>query len=435
MRQLDYGSFREQEQALVLLNLSVLAGLFVIHVWHFSVDGGTLPEKSLLVAFGLRFLWQVGDFLWLQTRERPLQPGTVAILARLSIVIHLAFAWLVTLFGDEERSHYIVLMALPVAAAGFRFGWLGVTVVWLMAAGHAFFEVWFYRLTRPPLRMVEFFEAGTIGLLYLVVGIATALLARQLYAREEALERSLRELEETREAKIAAERSAVIGQLSRAVAHEVRNPVGMIASSIAIWRERDRKDLEGATELLEVVDHEAKRLEKLTSDFLEFARERRLERRNADLRDVMELAVGMARAQAQKAGVELGLVAGDTAFGKFDPFAVQQVLLNLLKNAIEATPAGGAVRLAGSRTEGGLQVWVENEGPAILPDLTRRLFQPFETTKPTGSGLGLAISLSIARAHKGDLVLSANENGRVRFLMTLPDCSEETPAHGANSDR
>lgn len=435
MRRHDFETFARQEQALILLNLGVLAGLFLIHVWHFSVDGGTLPEKSLLVAFGLRFLWQVGDFLWLQTRERPLAPETVEVLARLSIIIHLAFAWLVTLFGDEERSHYIVLMALPVAAAGFRFGWLGVMLVWATAAAHAFFEVWFYRLMRPPLMMVEFFEASTIGLLYMVVGVATALLARQLYEREAALERSLGELEETREAKLAAERHAAVGRLSRAVAHEVRNPVGMIASSIAVWRERQRKDLAGATELLDVIGHEVNRLEKLTSDFLEFARERRLERREAELWDAMELAAGLAQAQAERAGVGLRLEEGESLPGFFDPFAVQQVLQNLLKNAIEATPAGGCVRVCGKRIPGAIELRVENDGPAIPGEFVAWLFQPFETTKPGGSGLGLAISHSIARAHGGQLALVANEDGRVCFAMTLPDCTKEAAQDGASTDR
>ncbi|MBI1292254.1 hypothetical protein GC173_13605 [bacterium] len=435
MRRQDFETFARQEKALILLNLSVLAGLFLIHVWHFSVDGGTLPEESLLVAFALRFLWQVADFLWLETRTRSVDPQRVEVLARMSIVIHLAFAWLVTLFGDEERSHYIVLMALPVAAAGFRFGWGGVALVWATAAVHGFFEVWFFRLTRPPLQMVEFFEAGTIALLYLVVGVATALLAQQLYGREEALERSLGELERTREAMVAAERQAAVGRLSRAVAHEIRNPVGMIASSIGVWREKRGKDLEGASELLEVIDVEAKRLERLTSDFLEFARERRLERRTVDLRDLLVMAVGLARAHAERARVVIDVAECEPLAGYFDPFALQQVLLNLLKNAIEATPAAGRVTVVAGRVPDGIELRVENEGPEIPPPVVTRLFQPFESTKPGGSGLGLAISSSIVQAHRGELALVANEAGRVCFAIKLPDVQNKEDADGAGPDR
>ena len=435
MERLDYKAFREQEQALVLLNLGVLAGLFAIHAGHFSIDGGTTAEKVMLMAFGLRFLWQVGDFLWLQDRDRALSPRSVEMLARLSLVIHLAFAWLVTLFGDEERMHYVVLMALPVAAAGFRSGWMGASAVWATAAVHAFFEVWFYRLSRPPLEMVEFFEAATIALLYLVVGVVTLLLARQLEEREKALEQSLCKLEETREAMVAAERQAAIGRLSRAMAHELRNPVGMIASSIAVWRERGQQDCKGAIDLLDVVDGEVRRLEKLTLDFLEFARERRVELRKADLRDVLEVSASMARAQAAKGGVELRLEEGESLSGCLDPFAVEQVLLNLLKNGIEATPPGGCVRLRGRRLPRGMEVLVESGGPAIPAGFVERLFQPFETTKPAGTGLGLAISQSIARAHGGELALVANEEGRVCFALTLPECSKEEGVNGAGPCR
>lgn len=436
MRRLDFKTFCEQEKALVLLNLGVLAGLFVIHVAHFSMHEEVgLPGKSLLVAFGLRFLWQMGDFLWLQTRESPLARESVEMLARLSIVIHLSFAWLVTLFGDSERSHYIVLMSLPVAAAGFRFGWVGASAVWATAAVHAFFEVWFSQLVLPTFEVVEYFEAATIALLYLVVGIATSLLARQLYAREAELEQSLRDLELTREAKIAAERQAAIGSLSRSVAHEIRNPVGMIVTSLAVWKESKSKNLERAGELLEIVDHEAKRLEKLTSDFLEFARERRLEKRESDLRDVMELALSMATAQAQLAGVHLHLNLGGSLSGWFDPFAVQQVLLNLLRNAIEATPPGRNIRVWGVREQGYLKLIVENEGEKIRDEVVARFFQPFESTKPQGSGLGMAISQSIAKAHGGELVLIANTAGRVAFALHIPDSNKEAEEHGTRLNR
>lgn len=419
MKSLTFEGFCEQERVLIRVNLLVLSGLFFIHLWHFSIDGD--PEIALLVAFSLRFMWQLGDLATLR-RWSHAPPGIAPeVLGRVSIVLHMAFAWGVTLFGDEERSHYIVIMALPVAAAGFRFGWHGILAVWLMAASHAFFEVWFYRITHPPMVMVEFFEAATIGLLYLVVGVSTYVLARQLRDRERKLEQSMNELAAARETLVAQESQAAIGRLARAVAHEVRNPVTMISSSIALFHEKQGVAAD-ALELLSLVEIEARRLEKLTKDFLDYARERTLEFQDADARDAVELAVSLTQAQATLKGVALQAhVPPGPMPCRIDPFAVQQVLLNLLLNALEASPRDASVRAAVGSLPPRLIVFsVVNEGGPIPPRIIHHLFEPFHTTKPHGSGLGLATSRAIARAHGGDLRLGSNTASAVQFDLVLP---------------
>jgi signal transduction histidine kinase len=92
----------------------------------------------------------------------------------------------------------------------------------------------------------------------------------------------------------------------------------------------------------------------------------------------------------------------------------------LVRNAVEATPPGGTVRLR-ALTDGdrSTRIDVEDDAGCIPPETVARMFEPFFTTKPDGTGLGLAVARNIARAHGGDLVLSANEPGRVCFSMTL----------------
>ena len=98
---------------------------------------------------------------------------------------------------------------------------------------------------------------------------------------------------------------------------------------------------------------------------------------------------------------------------------IERALLNLLLNAVEATPAGGRIALR-ARANGPAGVLeVENSGDPIPPDALSRIFEPFFTTKRHGTGLGLAIAKNVARGHGGDLRVAANEPGRVTFALTL----------------
>ena len=103
-----------------------------------------------------------------------------------------------------------------------------------------------------------------------------------------------------------------------------------------------------------------------------------------------------------------------------DAGQIQQALLNLVMNAVDASPEHAPVWLRAQLEGECVQIEIENSGKAIPERDLSRIFEPFFSTKPNGSGLGLAIARNIARAHGGDLVISANEPGRVCFAMTLP---------------
>ena len=103
-----------------------------------------------------------------------------------------------------------------------------------------------------------------------------------------------------------------------------------------------------------------------------------------------------------------------------DSHQVQQALLNLAMNAVEASPPGGMVLLRGRRQDETTVVEIENSAAPIPHDIAVRIFEPFFTTKPGGTGLGLAIARNIARAHGGDIQLTANASGHIRFTLTLP---------------
>jgi signal transduction histidine kinase len=266
---------------------------------------------------------------------------------------------------------------------------------------------------------VEYFEATTVALIFILVAIVVRLLAQQLWDREDALKNSLSRLADTREQLVKEERLAAIGKLSFSIAHEIRNPVTMIACS-ATAANRPEASEETRAECLGIIAQESKRLERLASDFLSYARQRPLERRCVPLATTLGAACGLARQRAEEAGIDLALDSVEEASGELDPFQIQQALLNLLMNAIEATPSGGHIQMGGDTEGERLRLWVENSGPALSADIIERLGEPFLTTKPLGTGLGLAITRSIARAHGGDLVLEDNREGHVRMALVLP---------------
>jgi signal transduction histidine kinase len=109
-----------------------------------------------------------------------------------------------------------------------------------------------------------------------------------------------------------------------------------------------------------------------------------------------------------------------------DESQLQQALLNLVLNAIDASPAGGTINLGIHHNQGNVAIDVENSGLPIPESALGRIFEPFFTTKPRGTGLGLAIARNIARAQGGDLVLVSNSAERICFSFALPLSREES---------
>jgi len=185
---------------------------------------------------------------------------------------------------------------------------------------------------------------------------------------------------------------------------------------------------------------EAERLERLTTDFLAYAGPRALRAVRTNVADLLNYAAATARARAIEKGVAIGIESDPDLEGEFDSSQIQQALLNLVLNAVDACQRGDTVMLkAGTAGDGviGLDV-IDPAGP-IPPEATARIFEPFFTTKAGGTGLGLAIARNIARAHHGDLVLKINEPGQVCFSMKIPargadDCSGAEAYDGQNTD-
>jgi signal transduction histidine kinase len=398
----DFPSFRRQESTLTLLGLGVLAALLVIHVGFRPMLG--VPSRKMLWAIGAFFLLLTLELLALQGLKGPLGGAQVRLFGWISVWVKLLLAFAVALLGGFEDSHYTVLMVLPIAAAAFRFRLAGVLSVAGAAVALTFVELWLYYRQHPPPRLLEFYEAATLALTYFVVAIVVAALAGQIRRERARVQESLDALERTKDLLVREEKLAALGRLSSAIAHEIRNPVAMIASSTRLMKERSPDDAV-AGEMREIVLSEAGRLEKLTTDFLAYAHVREPEKKELSVADC------------------LSYVADVAVDGPFlaDPFQLYQALLDLLVNGLEASPEEGSVTLGARREPGRVILYVENGGEPIPPETKAHLFEPFYTTKPRGTGLGLAVARSIARAHGGDVSLGSNEAGRIRFELALPD--------------
>ena len=429
LARLDFESFRQREMVFATLNLFVLAALLLLHSLFSSLLGQ--PSSALLVTLGTAFLLKMLELFWLWASVRTLSKVLADIVVWISISLNIALALLLTFFTNRGNSPYFVLLALPVLQAAYRFRLPACISVIVVADSITFFWVWHFAESQPPIYASEYLEAGVISVVYALMGLLVWLLVNQLRSDQRKLADNLLELERTRERLVVEEKLAVVGRLSSAVAHEIRNPVAIIASSL-ITADRPEVGEQQRREMHVIARSEAARLEKLTSDFLSYARPSQPTRSPVALADVLGYIAEIANVHASKREIRIAVEGEDGLRANVDREQLQRALLNLLLNAIDATPVGGEVVIRSNRPSAqSVELQVENSGDPIPEEALSRIFEPFYTTKPHGTGLGLAISRNIARVQGGDLVVARNEPGHVCFAMTVSD--EASAASGAIS--
>src|SRR5262249_13568665 len=157
------------------------------------------------------------------------------------------------------------------------------------------------------------------------------------------------------------------------------------------------------------------------------ARPRELYPVPVDLRALIGNVLDVLKAQADNAQVRLERLLDAAAATAGDPDRLQQAIMNLSLNAIQATPPGGMVRVEAYADEGEVQTAMEDGGPEIPDPPRQRVFEPFFTTKPGGSGLGLPLVHSVVQLHGGSLAIEVGAAGGARFVIRLPQSRSPAP--------
>nr|WP_153870011.1 MULTISPECIES: ATP-binding protein [Myxococcaceae] len=226
-----------------------------------------------------------------------------------------------------------------------------------------------------------------------------------------------RELEHMRGALEARDRQMQL--MLAGVAHEVRNPLGGIALYAGLLEEDLRAGAQDAAPgHVQRIQAEIAYLQRIVEDFLAFAREQPVQRAPLGAPDLVEGAVALLSAEAEARGVRLHVQVQEAVL-EADGSLLVAALVNLVKNAVQASPEGAAVRVEGVREGALYRVHVVDAGPGVPEALQARIFEPFFTTRQKGSGLGLALARKVARAHGGELSFRSRP-GDTCFTLQLP---------------
>jgi signal transduction histidine kinase len=245
----------------------------------------------------------------------------------------------------------------------------------------------------------------------------------KLASLNEDLRRSYEELERAQDELIRQEKLASMGELAMLVAHEVRNPLGVVFNVVSQLRKHIPAETNGAP-LLRILEEEANRLDRIVKDFLDFGRPTVPQLRAIELEALLASAVDLTNRSLPSSKVSWRIVLGaDIGVLEADEHLLSEALVNVLINAAEAQSAEGTVWIKGVRRKVGaheqVQLTIEDEGASRV-DVGDRVFEPFFTTKAFGTGLGLTIVKRTVEAHGGSVQLAAREGGGTIVTIVLP---------------
>jgi len=389
-----------------LLWLLFLAGLAMLP------PVGEAHKQVILLAIGILQLLE-GRIV----ERLPIRGRSYAVLLKILLAM-----LLVSHTGEVGiNSSYYPIFYLPVVTAAVYFdAWM--TLAWTFIASAAYLS---YLL--PAMQEYELAPGAEAELALRISFFFLAAMVVNRFAGEnrrqtrryqmlaERLAKTNRELERAQAEARRSERLAALGQLSAGLAHEIRNPLGIIKGSAEMLNQKVRNAEPLTAELAGYISSEVNRLSALVSRFLDFARPLRIEARACSIPDIVDRAVRAVAANwtGPEIRVERRYERGlpDAAV---DENLCEQVFVNLIQNAYDAmNEKGGQLRIAvsaGARGERrGVEVRVQDSGPGIPRELREQIFNPFFTTKKSGVGLGLAIVSKIVDEHRGTIEIAASE--------------------------
>jgi signal transduction histidine kinase len=236
----------------------------------------------------------------------------------------------------------------------------------------------------------------------------------------------LRELRQIEEELRRKDRLAALGELSAGVAHEIRNPLGIIKSSAQVLA-KNPAEKERVKELTGFIIEEVERLNRVITNFLDFARPRAMNKENVSVAAALDKSLRLCENRLKKANISVKKdfsTDNNTVFA--DGELLRQAFLNLFINAAEAMPGGGTLTISARRRESDkegkdfMEVIVSDTGFGIPEEVRSKIFNPFFSTKENGSGLGLSIVHKIIESHNGEITLRTSPEKGTAFIISLP---------------
>lgn len=247
------------------------------------------------------------------------------------------------------------------------------------------------------------------------------ILSQEVASKTEALQQSHERL-------LRSERFAAVGKAAAYVSHEIKNPL-MIIGGFAKQLQRQPEIPPNAKEKLQIIVEEVRRLENFLNELRDFTRPAVPCKKEADLNALVREVVNMMQDAAAASGVKINLELDESLpTAVFDPNQIKQVLINLIKNAIEAMESGGQITITTGSDGEQLRLAVSDTGKGIPPEILPQIFNPFFTTKKSGTGLGLAVINKIVEDHQGSISVESREEQGTTFIVVLPCRTSSTHA-------
>jgi signal transduction histidine kinase len=344
------------------------------------------------------------------------------------------------------NSSYYPIFYLPVVTAAEYFSpWR--TLLWTALASAAYcsylfdpalrdFEVTSESYGLLAMRILFFFLAAMVVNRFVVENRRQIKRYQEL---AETLAETNRKLEQAQEEARRSERLAALGQMSAGLAHEIRNPLGVIKGSAEMLHQKLGESNPLASELAGYISSETNRLSALVTRFLDFARPLHLELAPQEITAVLDRSLHSVSLMFKDEPVRVERqYQANLPLVPLDESLSEQAFVNLMQNAYDAMgSSGGTLRVTAARANGanrdGVEVRIEDTGPGIPPELREQIFNPFVTTKKTGVGLGLSIVSRIIDGHHGTIRVETggDDRGGARFVVFFPVNDEAAAAQAS----
>lgn len=317
-----------------------------------------------------------------------------------------------------QRVYYI-----PILLGALWFGWRGGIAFAALAGASYIPHIVMAWKSEPEYTAAQYVEIA----MFFLIATLTGILADHERAQRHKVEENARQLTEVNaqlqksfERLRRADRLSALGELSAGLAHEIRNPLGSIEGAVQIL---GRPNLPEDTrhEFTDLASREVVRLKGLLTNFLEFARPQSPRIVASEIGLLLESVAKLSSETATMAKVSIKVSCEEGIPSvSIDPEQIRQVLLNLVINAVQATPNGGRIILRANPDGDWVRVEVEDEGVGIPSEDVERVFDPFFTTRSNGTGLGLSIAYQIVNQHGGHIGTRRNAERGMTFSVTLP---------------